>query len=34
MMLSYLESILKTILNRTYQLKNAIEWSKFIAGYS
>ena len=25
MMLSYLESILKTILNRTYQLKNAIE---------
>ena len=34
MMLSYLESILKTILNRTYQLKNSIEWSKFIAGYS
>ena len=30
----YLESILKTILNRTYQLKNSIEWSKFIAGYS
>ena len=34
MMLSYLESILKTNLNRKYQLKNAIEWSKFIAGYS
>ena len=33
MMLNYLESILKTILNRTYQLKNAIEWQKFIRGY-
>jgi hypothetical protein len=32
-MLNYLESILKTILNRTYQLKNAIEWQKFIRGY-
>ncbi len=32
-MLSYLESILKQISNRTYQIKNAIEWSKFIAGY-
>ena len=32
-MLSYLESILKQINNRTYQIKNAIEWQKFIAGY-
>lgn len=32
-MLSYLESILKTILNRTYQIKNAIEYMKFTAGY-
>ena len=32
-MLSYLESILKTILNRSYQIKNAIEYMKFIAGY-
>ena len=32
-MLSYLESILKQISNRTYQIKNAIEWSKFISGY-
>ena len=32
-MLSYLESIIKTIQNRTYQIKNAIEWQKFIRGY-
>ena len=32
-MLSYLESILKHINNTTYQIKNAIEWQKFIAGY-
>ena len=32
-MLSYLESILKQINNRKYQIKNAIEWQKFIAGY-
>ncbi len=32
-MLSYIESILKQINNRTYQIKNAIEWQKFIAGY-
>ena len=31
--ISYLESILKQINNRTYQIKNAIEWNKFIAGY-
>jgi hypothetical protein len=33
MMLSYLESIIKVILNRTYQVKNAIEWQRFIRGY-
>jgi|TARA_R100000030_G_scaffold97056_1_gene85723 hypothetical protein len=32
-MLSYLESILKVIQNRTYQIKNAIEWQRFIRGY-
>lgn len=32
-MISYLDSILKTILNRTYQIKNAIEYMKFTAGY-
>jgi hypothetical protein len=32
-MLNYLDSILKTILNRTYQIKNAIEFMKFTAGY-
>ena len=33
-MLNYLDSILKSITNRTYQIKNAIEWQKFIRGYS
>jgi len=32
-MLSYLDSILKTILNRTFQIKNAIEFMRFTAGY-
>ena len=32
-LLNYCESILKQISNRTYQIKNAIEWQKFIAGY-
>ena len=32
-MISYLDSILKTINNRTYQIKNAIEWQQFIRGY-
>jgi hypothetical protein len=31
--LNYLESILKMIQNRTYQIKNAIEVIKFQAGY-
>ena len=33
-MISYLDSILKNINNRTFQVKNAIEWQKFIRGYS
>ena len=32
-MISFLDCILKTINNRTYQIKNAIEWQKFIRGY-
>ena len=31
-MLAYLESILKVIQNRTYQIKNAIEFMRFNAG--
>ena len=31
-MLNYLDSILKIILNRTYQIKNSIEFLKFISG--
>ena len=33
-MLNYIENILKMIHNRTYQIKNAIEWNKFQAGYN
>ena len=33
-MINYLDSILKNINNRTFQIKNAIEWQKFIRGYS
>ena len=32
-MLKYLEEVLKQITNRTYQIKNAIEWRRFSAGY-
>lgn len=32
-MLKYLEEILKQVSNRTYQIKNAIEWRRFSAGY-
>ena len=32
-MLNYLESILKQVSNRTYQIKNAVEVMKFQAGY-
>jgi hypothetical protein len=31
--LKFLEEIIKTISNRTYQIKNAIEWHKFQAGF-
>ena len=31
--LNYLESILRVIHNRTYQIKNAVEFMKFQAGY-
>ena len=31
-MLVYIESILKQITNRTYQIKNAIDWRKFTSG--
>lgn len=33
-MINYLDSILKTILNRTYQIKNSIEFMKFTAGFN
>ena len=32
--LKFLEEILRIISNRTYQIKNAIEWHKFQAGFS
>lgn len=31
--LSYLDSVLRQINNRTYQIKNAIEWEKFKNGF-
>ena len=33
-MINYTESILKQISNRTYQIKNSIEWHKFHAGFT
>ena len=30
--INYLESILKSLNNRTFQIKNAIEWKKFTHG--
>ena len=33
-MINYIESILKQISNRTYQIKNSIEWHKFQAGFT
>lgn len=33
-MINYLESIIKQIFNRSYQIKNSIEWHKFTAGYN
>jgi len=32
-LINYIESILKQVTNRTYQIKNAIEFIKFQAGY-
>ncbi len=31
--LKFLEEIIKNVSNRTYQIKNAIEWQKFQAGF-
>ena len=31
-MLKFLEEIIRAVSNRTYQIKNAIEWNKFQAG--
>ena len=33
-MLKFLEEIIKTIANRTFQIKNAIEWHRFQAGFN
>ena len=33
-MINYTECILKQISNRTYQIKNSIEWNKFQAGFT
>ena len=33
-MLKFLEEVISAVSNRTYQIKNAIEWNKFQAGYN
>jgi hypothetical protein len=33
-MLKFLEEVIKMISNRTFQIKNSIEWSKFVSGYN
>ena len=33
-MLKFLEEIIKTVANRTFQIKNAIDWHKFQAGFN
>ena len=33
-MLKFLEEVIRIVSNRTYQIKNAIEWNKFQAGYN
>jgi hypothetical protein len=33
-MLKFLEEIIKTVSNRTYQIKNSIEFMKFVSGYN
>ena len=32
--LKFLEEIIKTVSNRTFQIKNAIEWHKFQSGFN
>ena len=31
--LKFLEEVIKNVSNRTFQIKNAIEWQKFQAGF-
>ena len=33
-MLKFLEEIIKCISNRTFQIKNALEWHRFQAGFN
>ena len=33
-MLKFLEEVIRAVSNRTYQIKNAIEWNQFQAGYN
>ena len=33
-MLKFLEEVIRAVSNRTYQIKNAIEWNKFQEGYN
>tara|TARA_B100002019_G_scaffold209999_1_gene182597 strand:- start:747 stop:1178 length:432 start_codon:yes stop_codon:yes gene_type:complete len=33
-MLKFLEEIIKNVSNRTFQIKNAIEWNKFQSGFN
>ena len=33
-MLKFLEEVIRAVSNQTYQIKNAIEWNKFQAGYN
>ena len=33
-MLKFLEEIIKVISNRTFQIKNAIEWHRFQSGFN
>ena len=33
-MLKFLEEVIRAVSNRTYQIKNAIEWNKFQAGFN
>ena len=32
--LKFLEEIIRNVSNRTYQIKNSIEWHKFQAGFN